>query len=89
MCHGIICFDPDGQRTSSHCAAIWDLWPGFSGDRLFPLEGGAVAYYRDDQTTDQRLEMSDESYMWDRVNSPYAEQRWQLLEWLIDNVEKF
>lgn len=55
-------------------------WHEYSGDGAYPLPGKAVSYYKYD--CDPHPTVVREVYMWDRATSPYAELRWQLIEYL-------
>lgn len=52
-----------------------ESWPEHSGSADFPIPGN---YFDDENWTG-----SEPERMWDRETSPYAEKRWQLLEWLL------
>lgn len=66
---------------SSLQAQLTAQWSLYSGDHMYPLPGGSFAYglnaSRADGGTAARRE-----YMWNRHTSPYAELRWQLIEYL-------
>lgn len=58
-------------------AKLFTSWPKYSGDDFLPIPGGVEAYakaYRNDT-------------MWDR-NTEYGALRWELLEWLIEELQK-
>lgn len=72
----------DVYEACSKLRKIMACWPKFSGDDLFPIPGGAVAYHHLPDHFTVR------AYMWDRENSAYAALRWELLEWCIARLEQ-
>lgn len=61
-------------------------WHEYSGDTLYPLPGEAVSYYKYD-VFPCKIGFR-EAYMWNRHTSPYAELRWQLIEYLRERCAK-
>jgi hypothetical protein len=70
--------------TADRLSALMAEWPGYSGSDLYPVPAPgltaplppALAYL-----------FASATEMWDREVSQYAENRWQLLEWLIATLE--
>lgn len=70
-------------------------WPRSGGDPAFPVPAGspvegdsrlyAFTFLNGDR---EKQEDSTPEYMWDRANSAYAANRWELLEWAIAELEK-
>lgn len=58
-------------------AELFVSWPKYSGHNHYPIAGGHVAY---------RKAYNDDT-MWDR-NTEYGALRWELLEWLIEELQK-
>lgn len=66
-----------GYEHELELAKLFPRWPKYSGDYLIPIAGGVEAYtkaYHNDT-------------MWDR-NTEYGALRWELLEWLIEELQK-
>ena len=61
--------------------ALFPMWPKYSGSPNFPVPSG------DSDVCDAYLEASAAD-MWDREKSRYAALRWELLEFLIDTLER-
>lgn len=61
--------------------ALTDLmvsWPKYSGDEDYPVPGGRDAY----------LVSSWDKTLWARYEHEYGALRWELLDWLIETLEK-
>lgn len=80
-------------RPVSELYVLMAQWSGFSGSYSYPI--GANTQHAEQQYFD--VVMTDEgrydaeathAYMWDRENSSYAKQRWDLLEFMIATVEE-
>ena len=65
---------------SADLQSLFERWPMFSGVRSFPVAHPHL------HPADVFME-SMEGQMWDRKTSEYAENRWQLLEWLIEETK--
>jgi len=76
----------DDPGYSERMYQLFCTWPKFSGHSSFPLPGGCEAY--DIWALNFNLAEDQKARMWDRVNSPYAALRWELLEWMIAELEK-
>lgn len=68
-------------------------WPLYSGNYHYPVPDPAV----DVENTDADMidwfaseiyNNSSKEQMWDRATSAYAELRWQLIEWLIEQCKE-
>lgn len=70
------CFRITG-RSGPSLKPHYQRWDKFSGNITYPVPGGIDAYNN-----------ASNPGMWDRENYPYAELRWQLLEFLISEAEK-
>lgn len=67
--------------------ALVPLWPQYTGSPMFPVPSPVGKAPMIAFTRDCGYHVDDESArMWDRQTSPYAELRWQLLEWLIEET---
>lgn len=53
-------------------------WPKFSGDEEYPIPGGRDAY----------LVAKWDKTLWARYEHEYGALRWELLDWLIETLEK-
>lgn len=53
-------------------------WPKFSGSLTFPIGNGRDIY----------METYSANQFWNREISGYAALRWELLEWMIEQLEK-
>lgn len=90
--HGV-CFVVD--ETVHSCGArdlyrdLVEEWPLHSGNHHYPvpdpeaLEAGVDCDSASDYA-DRIYNHSSQEQMWDRTTSAYAELRWQLIEWLIE-----
>lgn len=56
---------------------LFELWPKYSGSIVFPIPGGMLAY--------NEAKLNDT--LWD-LNTEYGQLRWELLEWLIEELQK-
>ena len=68
-------------------------WPLYSGNPYYPVPDPAVDV--DNTSEDMIYFFASEIYnntskeqMWDRTTSAYAELRWQLIEWLIEQCKE-
>lgn len=86
--------DADGDTNHGICCAIlpyvknidaaWDRldelfkqWPKYSGIIHHPIPGGGIVYDK----------AKHSATLWDR-NTEYGKLRWELLEWLIEELQK-
>jgi len=58
-------------------------WSKHSGANCYPIPG---SFWQSIESNDD--EDQNRQYSWDRENSPYAALRWELLEWMIEQLEK-
>lgn len=79
--HGICCATDVKVRgmipTYDMLGKLFVEWPKFSGNAAYPIEGNWLAY--------DLARVS--ATLWDR-NTEYGQLRWELLEWLIEELQK-
>lgn len=79
--HGICCAIAAGVNDLENAwkmlEKLFVKWPKFSGNPNYPINGGARAYNKAKSST----------ALWDR-NTDYGILRWELLEWLIEELQK-
>lgn len=66
-----------GYQHELDLIQLFKRWPKYSGSIVFPMPGGMYAYN----------EASLNNTLWDR-NTEYGQLRWELLEWLIEELQK-
>lgn len=71
----------DQVTAKGRLKLLFPLWPKYSGSPNFPVPS------EDADVCDAYLEASAAD-MWDREKSRYAALRWELLEFLIDTLER-
>lgn len=68
-------------------------WPLYSGYHLYPIpdpsiDVGNTSEDMIDWFAEEIYNNSSKEQMWDRTTSAYAELRWQLIEWLIEQCKE-
>lgn len=79
--------------TDDLYSELVEEWPLYSGNHRYPvpdpeaLEADVDCYSASDYA-DRIYNDSSKEQMWDRTTSAYAELRWQLIEWLIEQCKE-
>ncbi len=72
-------------RESGYLSHLMQQWPGRSGRIKFPIPANRTDTSL--KAAEFKYMKSDTEQMWDR-NTEYGQLRWELLEWLIEELQK-
>lgn len=72
-------------RESRYMSHLMQQWPGRSGSRNYPVPASRTD--RSSLAAQLKYAESNTKQMWDR-NTEHGQLRWELLEWLIEELQK-